>query len=93
MRASGVRSSCEADASIVRCTETSDSIRSAARLKLLASAAISSQPSTSTLASRSPAPSASTRLCSRSSRRVMPRASGQAPTAMTVMTPASNAIQ
>ena len=81
MRASGVRNSWDADASSVRCTETSDSMRAAARLKLAASAATSSQPSTSTLAPRSPAPRASARFLSRSSRRVIAHASGQAATA------------
>ena len=81
MRASGLRSSWDAEASNVRCTETSDSMRAAARLKLSASAATSSQPSTSTRALKSPAPSASTRVFSRSSRRVIARASGYAPMA------------
>ena len=50
MRDSGVRSSCEALASSMRWAPTSSSMRPAARLKLAASRATSSRPSTSTRA-------------------------------------------
>jgi hypothetical protein len=57
MRVSGVRSSCEALASSILCERTSSSIALAERLKLAASAATSSLPSTFTRAARSPSPS------------------------------------
>ncbi len=81
MRASGERSSCEAFASSVLCAPTRPSMRSAERLKLAASAATSSLPSTFTRAVKSPLPSASTLERSRSRRRVAPRTTGYAPTA------------
>ena len=83
IRASGERSSCEAAASNVRWPPTSCSMRSAARLKLRASSATSSPPSTSTRVARSPAPSWSTRAWRRSRRRVMRRATGCATSAST----------
>ena len=57
MRDSGVLSSCEALASSSLCEPTRSSMRAAARLKLDASLATSSLPSTFTRAERSPAPS------------------------------------
>ena len=81
MRVSGVRSSCDALASSILCDLTSSSMRAAERLKLAASAAISSLPSTFTRDARSPSPSWSTPAFSRSSRRVRRRVSGQAPSA------------
>ena len=60
MRASGVRSSWLQLASSRRWAATSSSMRSAERLKLAASAATSSRPSTFTRAPRSPPPSCST---------------------------------
>ena len=81
MRVSGVRSSCEALASSILCERTSSSMRLAERLKLAASAATSSLPSTFTRAARSPSPSWSTPALRRSSRRVSRRVIGQAPTA------------
>ena len=73
MRVSGVRSSCDALASSILCERTSSSMRLAERLKLRASAATSSLPSTFTRAARSPSPSWSTPALSRSSRRVSRR--------------------
>ena len=57
MRDNGVRNSCEVLASSILCAPTSSSMRAAARLKLAASRATSSLPSTLTRAPRSPAPS------------------------------------
>ena len=88
MRASGVRSSWLALASSRRCAVTSSSMRCAERLKLSASAATSSRPSTFTRAPRSPPPSRSTPARSRSSRRPRPRTTGKAPTATAMATSA-----
>ena len=93
IRVSGVRSSCDAPARMCRCAPTSRSMRSAARLKLSASRATSSRPSTSTRAESEPAPSSSTRACNRSIRRVSPRASGHTPTAIATASRASGPIQ
>ena len=76
MRASGVRSSWLQLASSRRWAATSSSMRWAERLKLAASAATSSRPSTLTRAPRSPPPSCSTPSFSRSSRRPRPRTTG-----------------
>ncbi len=69
MRASGVRNSCEQLASSIWCARTSFSMCSADSLKLFASAATSSRPSTLTRAARLPAPNCWTPVCSRAEAR------------------------
>ena len=75
-RASGERSSWLALASRLWCERSSVSMRSAARLKLRATAATSSRPDSSTRWPSDPAPKRSTPACSDSSRRVRPRTTG-----------------